>query len=85
MLKVREGTVKEINCSMSTNIKMCVWSRYWKKMLFIPLPRKEDVREHTNYQGIVVILHKIVQNMAMLGKRSAKGIIMFQEKQRNMA
>lgn len=33
---------------------------------------KENVREHTNYQATVVILNKVVQNMAILGKRNAK-------------
>ena len=42
---------------MPSNLKTQQWPQDWKRSVFIPIPKKGDVKECSNYCKIVLISH----------------------------
>ena len=41
----------------ATNLETHQWPRYWKRSVFIPIPKKGSAKECSNYQTIALISH----------------------------
>ena len=37
--------------------KTCEWPIDWKRLLYMPLPKKEDIRECSNHRTIALTFH----------------------------
>ena len=42
---------------MSANLECSAWPQYWKRSVFIPIPKKGNAKERSNYCTIALILH----------------------------
>ena len=42
---------------MSANLENSQWSQDWKRSIFIPVPKKGNAKEHSNYHTVALILH----------------------------
>ena len=43
--------------NMPTNLKNSVWPQDWKRSVFIPIPKKGNAKECSNYCTVVLISH----------------------------
>ena len=64
---LKDDAVKVLHSICQQNWKTQQWSPYWKRSVFIPIPKKSNAKECSNYCTIVLISHvskvmlKIVQ------------------------
>jgi len=42
---------------MSANLENQQWPQVWKRSVFIPIPKKGNAKEHSNYHTIALISH----------------------------
>ena len=42
---------------VSTNLKTQQWPQDWKRSVFIPVPKKDNAKECSNYHSFVLISH----------------------------
>ena len=42
---------------MSANLENSQWSQAWKRSVFIPIPKKGNAKEYSNYPQIALISH----------------------------
>ena len=54
---LKDDTVKVLNSICQQIWKTQHWSQYWKRSVFIPIPKKGNAKESSNYPTIVLILH----------------------------
>ena len=52
---LKSDTVKALHSSRQQIWKMQQWSQNWKRSVFIPIPKKGNVKECSNYHTIAVI------------------------------
>ena len=48
---------KKIALNMPANLENSVWPQDWKRSVFIPILKKDNTKECSNYQTIALILH----------------------------
>ena len=48
---------KKIALNMPANLENSVWPQDWKRSVFIPILKKSNTKECSNYQTIALILH----------------------------
>ena len=64
---LKDGAVKVLHSIRQQIWKAQQWPRDWKRSIFIPIPKKGNAKEHSNYHTIALISHasnvmlKIVQ------------------------
>ena len=54
---LREDTVTELHSICQQILKIQQWLQDWKRSVFIPIPKKGNVKECSNYHTIVLISH----------------------------
>ena len=54
---LKDGAVKFLNSICQQIWKTQQWSQDWKKSVFIPIPKKGNAKECSNYHIIVLISH----------------------------
>ena len=58
LVKILKGDVVEVLLSVCQQIwKAQQWSQDWKRSVFIPIPKKSNAKECSNYHTIVLISH----------------------------
>ena len=54
---LKNDAVESVELSMPTIWKTQQWSQDWKRSVFIPIPKKGNAKECSNYHTIVLISH----------------------------
>ena len=54
---LKDDAVKELHSTCQQIWKTQQWPQHWKEPLFIPIPKKGNAKECSNYCIIVLILH----------------------------
>ena len=54
---LKDDAVKVLNSICQQIWKTQHWSQYWKRPVFIPIPKKGNCKEYSNYYTIALILH----------------------------
>ena len=54
---VKVGTVKVLNSICQQIWKTQQWPQDWKRSVFIPIPKKGNDKEYSNYRTIVLFSH----------------------------
>ena len=54
---LKDDVVKVLNSICQQNCKTQQWPQYWKRSVFIPIPKKGNVKECSNYCTIALISH----------------------------
>ena len=57
---------------MSANLETQQWPQDWKRSVFIPIPKKRNPKEHTNYRKIALISHASKVMLKILQARLQK-------------
>ena len=57
---------------MPTNLETQQWPQDWKRSVFIPIPKKGNAKECSNYRTVVLISHasKVMLNILQKGFNS---------------
>ena len=54
---LKDDTVKVLYSICQENWKVQQWPQDWKRSVFIPIPKKGNAKEHSNYCTIVLLSH----------------------------
>ena len=54
---LKDDTVKVLHSICQQNCKIQQWPQYWKRSVFIPIPKKGNAKECSNYCTIAFISH----------------------------
>ena len=54
---LEDDAVKVLHSIFQQLCKNQQWPQYWKQSLFIPIPKKGNEKEHSNYHTIALISH----------------------------
>ena len=54
---LKDDTVKMLHSICQGNWKVQQWPQDWKRSVFIPIPKKGNAKEHSNYCTIALISH----------------------------
>ena len=54
---LKDDAVKVLHSICQQIWKTQQWPQDWKKSVFIPIPKKDNAKEHSNYCTIVLISH----------------------------
>ena len=54
---LRDDTVKVLHSICQQSLKIQQWPRDWKRSVFIPIPKKGNAKEYSNYHTIALISH----------------------------
>ena len=54
---LKDDAVKVLHSTCQQIWKIQQWSQDWKRSVFIPIPKKGNAKECSNYHMIVLILH----------------------------
>ena len=54
---LKDGAVKGLHSVCQQIWKTQQWPQDWKRSVFIPIPKKGNVKEHSNYCTIALISH----------------------------
>ena len=57
LFQVLKDTVKVLHSICQQIWKTHQWPQDWKRSVFIPIPKKGDAKEYSNYRTIVLISH----------------------------
>ena len=53
----KDNAVKVLHSIRQQIWKTQQWPRDWKRSVFIPIPKKGNAKEHSNYQAVALISH----------------------------
>ena len=69
---LKDDAVKELHSIYQQIWKTQQWPQAWKRSVFIPIPRKGNAKECSNYHTIVLISHasKVILKIPQLGFNS---------------
>ena len=61
---LKEDVVKVLQLICQQSRKTQQWPQNWRRSVFIPMPKKDNAKEYTNYHTVVLIFHasKIMLN-----------------------
>ena len=54
---LKDGTVKMLHSVSQRTWKTQQWPQYWKRSVLLPIPKKGNAKECSNYSTIVLISH----------------------------
>ena len=54
---LKDDAVKALHSVCQQIWKMQEWPQDWKRSIFIPMPKKENAKEYSNYHTIALISH----------------------------
>ena len=54
---LRDDTVKVLHSICQQSLKIQQWQQDWKRPVFIPIPKKGNAKEYSNYHTIALISH----------------------------
>ena len=54
---IKDGAVKVLHSICQQIWKTQQWPQYWKRSIFIPIPKKGNAKEYSNYCTIALISH----------------------------
>ena len=54
---LKDGAVKRLHSICQKIWKTQEWSQDWKRSVFIPIPKKDNAKERSNYHTIALISH----------------------------
>ena len=54
---LKDDAVKALYSTCQQNWKIQQWSQGWKRSVFIPIPKKGNAKEFSNYHTIALISH----------------------------
>ena len=54
---VKDDAVKVLHSTCQQISKIQQWAQYWKRSVFIPIPKKGNAKECSNYRTIALISH----------------------------
>ena len=54
---LKDDAVKVLQSMCQQIWKIQQWPRYWKRSVFIPIPKKGNAKEHSDYHTIALISH----------------------------
>ena len=57
LFRVLKDNAVSAALNMPPNLETHQWPRYWKRSVFIPIPKKGSAKECSNYQTIALISH----------------------------
>ena len=62
---LKDGAVKRLHSICQKIWKTQEWSQDWKRSVFIPIPKKDNAKERSNYHTIALISHasKVMLNI----------------------
>ena len=66
---LKDAAAKELNSICQEIRKTQHWPQDWKRALFIPVPKKGNVKECSHYHTIVLILHASMVMLKILQAR----------------
>ena len=66
---LKDDTVKVLYSICQENWKVQQWPQDWKRSVFIPIPKKGNAKEHSNYCKIALISHasKVIVKILKIG------------------
>ena len=56
---LKDDAVKSAACNMPANLETQQWPQDWKRSVFIPIPKKGNAKECSNYRTIALISHTV--------------------------
>ena len=65
---LKDDAVKVLHSYVSKFGKL-QWSQDWKRSVFIPIPKKGNAKEYSNYQAIALISHTSKEMLKILQGR----------------
>ena len=54
---LKDGTLKVLHLICQQTWKTQQWPQYWKRSVFISIPKKSNAKECSNYHRVVLISH----------------------------
>ena len=87
---LKDDAVKVLHSICQKIWKTQQWPQDWKRSVFIPIPKKDNAKECSNYGTIALISHtskvmlKILQARQLLGQRSLVGYSLWAHKELDM-
>ena len=66
---LKDAAAKELHSICQQIWKIQHWPQDWKRALFIPVPKKGNVKECSNYHTIMLILHTSLAMLKILQAR----------------
>ena len=66
---LKDDAVKVLHSTCQQIWKTQQWPQYWKRSVFIPIPKKGDAKECSNYHTIALILHSSKVMLKILQER----------------
>ena len=73
-IKVKDDAVKVLHSICQLTWKTQQWPQAWKRSVFIPIPKKGNVKECSNYHTIVLISHASKVMLKLLQARFQQSV-----------